>query len=244
MGRKIGSVISPPPRFHRFIKLWEYCPPSLPRKKSKQRYKQKKKQAEKQTKQRTKTENTHTLTPRNLPKHCDVCRIIFYHVVTLLLARGYQKRDSKVLQRDFVFSLIVRHAWLQLSHVISCLFWHGGMSCDIFASCFTSICLYTKKVFIFKTTSFFGISTLKRLSYNWPSETFQSIALLYKKDTRSNWCFNLKMLLFRKFGSYFHSFSDCRNYSPFLRNETQSFFCLFFVLFQVKSRGLFTRSRP
>ena len=94
MGRKIGSVISPPPRFHRFIKLWEYCPLSLPRK-NKQRYKQKNKQ--------NKTENTHTLTLRNLPKHCDVCRIIFYHVVTLLLARGCQKRDNEVLQRDFVF---------------------------------------------------------------------------------------------------------------------------------------------
>ena len=35
------------------------------------------------------------------------------------------------------------------------------------------------------------------------------------------------MLLFRKFGSYFHSFNDCRNYSPFLRNETQSFLSLF-----------------
>ena len=62
-----------------------------------------KKQAKKQTKQKTKTENTHTLTLRNLPKHCDVCRIIFYHVVTLLLARGCQKRDNEVLQRDFVF---------------------------------------------------------------------------------------------------------------------------------------------
>ena len=62
-----------------------------------------KKQAKKQTKQKTKTENTHTLTLRNLPKHCDVCRIIFYHVVTLLLARGCQKRDNEVLQLDFVF---------------------------------------------------------------------------------------------------------------------------------------------
>ena len=103
MGRKIGSVISPPPRFHRFIKLWEYCPPSLPRKKNKQTKIQTKKQAEKQTKQKTKTENTHNLTLRNLPKHCDVCRIIFYHVVTLLLTRGCQKRDNEVLQRDFVF---------------------------------------------------------------------------------------------------------------------------------------------
>ena len=119
-----------------------------------------------------------------------------------------------------------------------------GISCDIFASCFTSICLYTKKLSIFKTTSFFGVSTLKRLSYNRTSETFQSISVLYKKDMRSNWCFNHKMLLFRKFGSSFHSFNDCRNCSPFLRNETQSFFCLFFVLFQVKSRGLCTHSRP
>ena len=102
MGRKIGSVISPPPRFHRFIKLWEYYPPSLPRKK-KQTKIQTKKQAEKQTKQKTKTENTHNLTLRNLSKHCDICRIIFYHVVTLLLARGCQKRDNEVLQRDFVF---------------------------------------------------------------------------------------------------------------------------------------------
>ena len=106
MGRKIGSVISPPPRFHRFIKLWEYCPPFLPRKKGK-RKKQTNKQRYKQKNKQNKTENknrkyTH-LTLRNLPKHCDVCRIIFYHVVTLLLARGCQKRDNEVLQRDFVF---------------------------------------------------------------------------------------------------------------------------------------------
>ena len=58
-----------------------------------------------------------------------------------------------------------------------------GVSCDIFASCFTStcICLFTKKLAIFKTTIFFGISTLKRLSNNRTSETFQSITLLYKK---------------------------------------------------------------
>ena len=105
MGRKIGSVISPPPRFHRFIKLWEYCPPSLPRKKRKTKRKTNKDTNKKtnKTKQKTKTENTLTLTLRNLPKHCDVCRIIFYHVVTLLLARGCQKRDNEVLQRDFVF---------------------------------------------------------------------------------------------------------------------------------------------
>ena len=116
---------------------------------------------------------------------------------------------SKTWQRGVAtwlcFCLIVRHAWLQLSHVISCLCWHGGISCDIFASCFTSICLYTKKLSIFKTTSFFGVSTLKRLSYNRTSEAFQSISVLYKKDMRSNWCFNFKMLLFRKFVSYFHS---------------------------------------
>ena len=105
MGRKIGSAISPHPRFHRFIKLWEYCPESLPRKKGKKNNKQTKIQTKKtnKTKQKTKTENTHTLTLRNLPKHCDVCRIIFYHVVTLLLTRGCQKRDNEVLQRDFVF---------------------------------------------------------------------------------------------------------------------------------------------
>lgn len=94
---------------------------------------------------------------------------------------------SKTWQRGVAtwlcFSLIVRHGWLQLSHVISCLCWHGGISCDIFASCFTSICLYTKKLSIFKTTSFFGVSALKRLSYNRTSETFQSIILLYKKKT-------------------------------------------------------------
>ena len=58
-------------------------------KKNKQRYKQK----TNKTKQKTKTENTHTLTVRDLPKHCDVCRIIFYDVVILLLIRGCQKRD-------------------------------------------------------------------------------------------------------------------------------------------------------
>jgi len=62
MGRKIGSVISPPPGFHRFyIKLWEYCPPSLPSKKekektNKQRYKQKNKQNKRKNKNR---KNTH-----------------------------------------------------------------------------------------------------------------------------------------------------------------------------------------
>ena len=50
MGRKIGSVISPPPRFHRFIKLWEYCPLSLPRKKEKEKNKQRYKQKNKQNK--------------------------------------------------------------------------------------------------------------------------------------------------------------------------------------------------
>ena len=163
-----------------------------------------------------------------------------HSLIGTLLSKTWQRGVATWL----CFSLIIRHAWLQLSHVISCLCWHCGISCDIFASCFNSICLYTKKLSIFKTTSFFGVSTLKRLSYNRTSETFQIISVLYKKDMRSNWCFNHKMLLFRKFGSYFHSFNDGRNYSPFLRNETQSFFCLFFVLFQVKSRGLCTHTRP
>ena len=77
-------------------------PPQKKRKKKQQTNKDTNKKTNK-TKQKTKTENTHTLTLRNLPKHCDVCRIIFYHVVTLLLARGCQKRDNEVVQRDFVF---------------------------------------------------------------------------------------------------------------------------------------------
>ena len=69
--------------------------------------KKRKKKTNKQTnktKEKTKTENTHALTLRNHPKHCDVCRMIFYHVVILLLTRGCQKRDYEVLQRDFVFA--------------------------------------------------------------------------------------------------------------------------------------------
>ena len=55
--------------------------------------KRKRKKQTSKTKQKTKTENTHTLTLRDLRKHFDVCRIIFYDVVILLLIRGCQKRD-------------------------------------------------------------------------------------------------------------------------------------------------------
>ena len=149
----------------------------------KKRKRQTKIQPKKQTKQKTKTENTHTLTLWIPSKHCDVCGIIFYHVVTLLLARGCQKRDNEVLQRDFVFPwqyVTLGCNWVTLTRACVDMV---GVSCDIFTSCFTSICLYTKKLSIFKTTSFFGVSALKRLSYNRTSETFQSIILLYKKKT-------------------------------------------------------------
>ena len=206
MGRKIGSVISPPPRFHRFIKLWEYCPLSLPRKKgkkqtNKQRYKQKNKQNKTENKNRKYTHFDSKKPSKTLWRMSHNFLPCCHSLIGTWLSKTWQRGVATWL----CFSLIVRHAWLQLSHVISCLCWHGGISCDIFASCFTSICLYTKKLSIFKTTSFFGVSTLKRLSYNRTSETFQSISVLYKKDMRSNWCFNFKMLLFRKFVSYFHS---------------------------------------
>ena len=107
MGRKIGSVISPPPRFHRFIKLWEYCPLSLPRKKEKEKNKQNTNKKTNKTKQKTKTENTHTLPLRNLPKHCDVCRIIFLPCCHSLIGTWLSKTWQRGVATWLCFSLIV-----------------------------------------------------------------------------------------------------------------------------------------
>ena len=85
-----------------------------------------KKQAKKQTKQKTKTENTHTLTLRNLPKHCDVCRIIFYHVVTVFWRVAVKNVTTRCCNVT-LFLLDSTSRLVATFHVISCLCWHSGM---------------------------------------------------------------------------------------------------------------------
>ena len=171
-------------------------PPQKKRKKKKTN-KQTKIQTKKQTKQnRKQKQKIHTLDSKKPSKTLWRMSHNFLPCRHSLIGTWLSKTWQRGVATWLCFSLIVRHGWLQLSHVISCLCWHGGISCDIFASCFTSICLYTKKLSIFKTTSFFGVSTLKRLSYNRTSETYQSISVLYKKDMRSNWCLTLKCCFF------------------------------------------------
>ena len=127
MWRKIGSVISPPPRFHRFIKLWEYCPLSLPRKKekekNKQRYKQKNKQNKTENKNRKYTHFDSKKPSKTLWRMSHNFLPCCHSLIGTWLSKTWQRGVATWL----CFSLIVRHAWLQLSHVISCLCWHSGM---------------------------------------------------------------------------------------------------------------------
>ena len=126
MGRKIGSVISPPPRFHRFIKLWEYYPPSLPRKKKTN------KDTNKKTSRKTnKTENKNIkYTQFDSKKPSETLWRMSHNFLPCchsLIGTWLSKTWQRGVATWLCFSLIVRHAWLQLSHVISCLCWHSGM---------------------------------------------------------------------------------------------------------------------
>ena len=131
MWRKIGSVISPPPRFHRFIKLWEYCPLSLPRKKEKEKNKQRYKQKNKQNKTENKNRKYTHFDSKKPSKTLWRMSHNFLPCCHCLFGTWLSKTWQRGVATWLCFCLIVRHAWLQpftLSRacvdIVECIVWH------------------------------------------------------------------------------------------------------------------------